>query len=86
MTEGWGEDFDEDGNVIGEMPESDTEPNFVEKHWKAVVIASLIVFAINLPRLSSSIGSIGGLIGGLLASPIVGIPLAYVCVKLRQLI
>lgn len=38
MSEGWGQDFDEDGNVIGEVPEKE-ESLLVRHKYKVVAVA-----------------------------------------------
>lgn len=84
MVEGWGDDFDEDGNVIGEVP--DSEGGFFEEHWKAVLVATLAVFLVQLPRVTAASDGLGGLLGGAIGALIIGIPLAYAGVKLRGML
>lgn len=83
MSNDWGQDFDEDGNVLGEVPEP--ESSWFGTHWKAVLLAAVVVFIVQAPRIlatnGSGIGVFVGLAGG---SLFLGVPLAYVAVWLRE--
>jgi hypothetical protein len=78
MSNDWGQDFDDEGNVLGEVPDGDG--GFFSEHWLAVVVAVVAVFLVNVPRVG---GDAGALVGAALASTAVGVPLAYAAVWLR---
>jgi hypothetical protein len=78
MSNDWGQDFDDEGNVLGEVPDGDA--GFFSEHWVAVVVAVVAVFLLNVPRVGTEPGA---LVGAALASTVVGVPLAYVAVWVR---
>lgn len=79
MSDGWGQDFDEDGNVIGEVPDDD--PSFLDEHKYKLIAASGAIFLVNAPRAAS--GGPGAVVGALLVSAFVGALLVAGYVKLR---
>lgn len=64
MSEGWGEDFDEEGNVIGETPDDSPEA-FHEKHIYKIVAVWAGIILVNLPDLTSPGVAVGAAIVGL---------------------
>lgn len=67
MSDGWGQDFDEDGNVIGEVPDSGVEPFHREHQYKILAVAG-VLFAITAPGFSTMQARPGVAVGAGLAS------------------
>lgn len=67
MSEGWGQDFDEDGNVIGEVPEKE-EMLLVRHKYKFAAIA---VFWFLVAALGDPSGGPGHYIGAAVGSAVV---------------
>lgn len=81
-TEGWGQDFDEDGNVIGEMPdeESGNEPGFIKQRKLSIGILTAIQLLPSLPGLAATTSGVGGLIGALFGGAIMAFLVSVVVV------
>ena len=82
MSGGWGQDFDEDGNVIGEMPDGHDDPAFHEAYKTKIVLVAGLLFLLNLND-AAALGP-GGLVGSLAGSLAVGALLVYVGVGIRK--
>lgn len=81
MSDGWGKDFDEDGNVIGEIPEDDSE-SFVLEHKYKISLLAVLVFALRAPSVAASAG-VAGLVGAGVMSILVAIFGVYIYTWIR---
>jgi hypothetical protein len=71
-SSGWGRDFDDDGNVIGEVPEQETD-SMLPQHWKKILAVASVWLVINVVgrRLELSLeGAIGAVVGSLIVSTV----------------
>lgn len=80
MSEGWGQDFDEDGNVIGDVPDDD--PSFVDEHKYKIAIVASVLFLLNLPQTAPN--GAAGLIGSAVGSVFLGSVLVFLGVGIRK--
>ena len=80
---GWGSDFDEDGNVIGEVPD-DSQESFAFQHKVKIGLVWAAVFAIQLPNLVATVPSVGGLIGSVIMSFVVAFAIVYAYVWIKS--
>lgn len=79
MAEGWGEDFDDEGNVIGEVPDDSPEA-FHEKHKYKIVAVWLGFVLINLPEMTSP----GMAVGVAITALVISMVLVFVGVKISS--
>jgi len=71
---GWGDDYDEDGNVIGEVPEDD--PSFAREHAGKLLGVWLVWFALTVPKAGWA-ESPGIPLGAAVGSAVVAFVLVY---------